>query len=143
MPTPCWLEHLCSIRALVPVSFVLSIPSFYLSLSLFLANSLERRGPLEKAHCAFTHSRRRLVPMCSASPKNRTLLAFHVNQGISASFSFLLSYRWLRTTRFWSIKGPTFNNTNFVLVFRSHCIACGTSFPRDQTCASSIGSMES
>ena len=32
------------------------------------------------------------VPTCSsASPKNRTLLAFHVNQGISASFCLLLS----------------------------------------------------
>ena len=30
MPTPCWLKHLCSIRALVPVSFFLS-----LSISLY------------------------------------------------------------------------------------------------------------
>ena len=37
----------------------------------------------------------------SASPKNRTLLAFHVNQGISASFSLTL-----QTTRFRSIKEP-------------------------------------
>ena len=34
------------------------------------------------------------------------LLAFCVNQGISASFSPLLSYRRLWTTRFRSIKGP-------------------------------------
>ena len=32
MHTPCWLKHLCSIRALVPVSFFLS---FFLSVSLF------------------------------------------------------------------------------------------------------------
>ena len=72
--------------------------SFFLS--LFLANSLERRGclsslscpgfwdPLKKAHCAFTHSRGHPVPTCiSASPENRTLLAFRVNQETSASFS--------------------------------------------------------
>ena len=41
-----------------------------------------------------------------ASPVPGALLAFWVNQGISASFSPLLSYRPLRTTRFWSIKGP-------------------------------------
>ena len=59
-------------------------------------------------HCAFTHLRRRLVPTCnSASPKNRTLLAFRIYQGISASFSLLLFYPRLGTTRFWSIKGPT------------------------------------
>ena len=84
-----------------------------------MANSLERGGPLsslscpgfsdplEKAHRAFTHSRGRLVPTCSStSPRNRTLLGFRVNQGISASFSLLLSYRQLQTTRFQSIKGP-------------------------------------
>ena len=67
-----------------PVSFFLFILSFLLS--LFQANSLERGGPLsplscpgfwdplEKAPCAFTHSRGRPVPTCSsASPKNRAL----------------------------------------------------------------------
>ena len=39
------------------------------------------------------------------SPMLGALLAFCVNQGISASFSPLLSYRRLQTTRFWSIKG--------------------------------------
>ena len=121
MPTPCWLKHLCSIRAWVPVSFFLSILSVFLSLSvsLFLANSLEpeARWPhflarasktLSRRHTAFTHSRGRLVPTCSsASSKNRALLAFRINQGISASFSILLSYRRLQTTRFRSIKGPT------------------------------------
>ena len=37
MPTPCWLKHLCSIRAFVPMSFFLFL---YLSLSLFLSLSL-------------------------------------------------------------------------------------------------------
>ena len=128
------------------LSFLLSFYSFSLSLSLFLANSLERRGPLsslscpgfsdtlKKVHCAFTHLRGRLVPTwSSASPKNRALLAFRVNQGLSASFSLslseppgsgplkdqqalsasfslLLSYSRLWTTRFRSIKGPTRNH---------------------------------
>ena len=41
-----------------------------------------------------------------ASSVSRALLVLCVNQGISASFSLLLSYRQLRTTRFQSIKGP-------------------------------------
>ena len=41
-----------------------------------------------------------------ASPMPGALLAFWVNQGISASFSPLLSYRPLWTIRFRSIKGP-------------------------------------
>ena len=95
--------------------------------------------PSQKAHCAFTHSRGRPVPTCSsASPKNRALLAFRVNQGTSASFSLslsgppgsgplkdqqalsaslslLLSYPRLWTTRFRSIKGPTNEYLIFIL----------------------------
>ena len=41
-----------------------------------------------------------------ASPVSGALLAFCVNQGISASLSPLPSYRRLWTTRFQSIKGP-------------------------------------
>ena len=42
-----------------------------------------------------------------ASPMSGTLLAFCVNQGISASFSFLyFLISQLRATRLWSIKGP-------------------------------------
>ena len=44
--------------------------------------------------------------MNRASPVPGALLAFCVNQGISASFSPLLSYRQPWTTRFWSLKGP-------------------------------------
>ena len=44
-----------------------------------------------------------------ASPVPGALLAFCVNQRISASFSPLLSYCWLRTTRFQSTKD--LNNT--------------------------------
>ena len=47
------------------------------------------------------------------------LLAFCVNQVISASFSPLLSYRRLRTTRFRSIKGPQ-------QLIRTYHIAQGT-----------------
>ena len=119
MPTPCWLKHLCSIRAWVPTCVFLSLS---LSLSLYFwlipwrtearwAHFLAQASKtLSRRHTAFTHSRGRLVPTCSiASPKNRTLLALHRNQGISASFSLLLSYRWLRTARFWPTKGPTQN----------------------------------
>ena len=53
--------------------------------------------PIERAPEAF---------MNRASPVPGALLAFCINQGISASFSPLLSYRRLRTTRFRSIKGP-------------------------------------
>ena len=48
-----------------------------------------------------------------ASPVPGALLAFWVNQGISASFSHLyfLTGR-LQTPRFWSIKGPQHRNTS-------------------------------
>ena len=91
----------------------MSFLPFSLSLSLSPphppANSLEHRNPLcslscpgfqdplERAPCAF---------MSDASPMSRALLVLCVNQGISASFSLSLSYCWLWTTRFWSIKGP-------------------------------------
>ena len=42
----------------------------------------------------------------SASPVSKALSVFCVNQGISASYSLLLSYCRLQTTRFQSIKGP-------------------------------------
>ena len=45
MRTPCWLKHLCSIRALIPVSFFLSLP-LLLFISLFLADSLEHESQL-------------------------------------------------------------------------------------------------
>ena len=116
MPTPCWLKPLCSIRALVPVSLFLS-----LSLSLFLffrlipwsAEALWVHFP---AWASKTLSRRRSVTLphregawglCEQrKPCAGALLAFRVNQGISASFSLLyFLIGWLWTTRFWSIKG--------------------------------------
>ena len=98
---------------------VLPSLSLSLSLSLFLrlipwsAEALWVHFP---AWASKTLSRRRSAPspyregawgLCEQSePGARALLAFCVNQGLSASFSPLLSYRRLWTTRFRSIKGP-------------------------------------
>ena len=41
-----------------------------------------------------------------ASPVSRTLLVLCVNQGVSASLSLSLSYRWLLAARSKSVKGP-------------------------------------
>ena len=108
MPTPYWLKHLCSIRALIPVSCFLSLsPSLYfsgwspgaqgLSEFTFLPGLALCLHPIERAPEASVNR---------ASPVPGALLAFCVNQVISASFSPLLSYHWLWTTRFWPIKGP-------------------------------------
>ena len=113
MPTSCWLTHLCSIRALVPVSFFLFLsrsfsgyfigaqrPSEFTFLPELLRSS--REGTL----CFHPIERVPEASMNRASPMPGALLAFYVNQGTSASFSPLLSYRRLWTTRFQSIKGP-------------------------------------
>ena len=114
MPTPCWLKHLCSIRALVPPVFLflplsLSLSSYFfgvqrLSEFTFLPGLL--RPSREGALCLHPIERAPEASMNRVSPMPGALLAFCVNQGISASFSPLLSYRWLGTTRFRSIKGP-------------------------------------
>ena len=124
MSTPCWLKHLCSIRALVPLSFFVFL-SFFLSVSLSpslsfsgwcpgaqrlseftLLSGLLRPSwegalhlqPLERAPEAFVNK---------ASPVPGALLAFCINQGVSASLSLLyFLIGWLWTTKFWSIKGP-------------------------------------
>ena len=115
MPTPCWLKHLCSIRALVPVSVSLSLCLFF-RLIPWSAEALWVHFP---ARASKTLSRRCSAPSPhregawglreQSKPHAGALLAFCVNQGISASFSPLLSYRRLRTTRFRSIKGPQQN----------------------------------
>ena len=115
MPIPCWLKHLCSIRALVPVSCFLS-----LSLSLFfrvIPWSAEALWVHFPAQASKTLLRRCSAPLphregarglCEQSKARAgALLAFCVNKGISASFSllyFLIGGLW--TTRFRSIKGP-------------------------------------
>ena len=101
MPTPCWLKHLCSIRALVPVSFFLLI-----SLSLFPSLSFSGWSPEAQRLSEFTflpRASKTLSRRCSAPSPHRegawglreqskphagALLAFCVNQGISASLSF-------------------------------------------------------
>ena len=113
MPTPCWLKHLCSIRVLVPVSSFLSLS---LSLRLFLW-STEIFCVHFPVRASQTLSRRCSVPsphqegawglLEQSKRRAGALLAFWVNQGISASFSllyFLISR--LQTIGFWSIKGP-------------------------------------
>ena len=116
MPTPCRL-NLCSTRAFVPASpflfFSLSL-SFFFRLIPWSAETLWVHFP---AWASKTLSRRRSVPsphweapeasVNRASPVPGALLAFCVNQGISAFFSLLyFLIGWLWTTRFWSIKGP-------------------------------------
>ena len=120
MPTPCWLKHLCSIRALVPMSFFLLL-SFSLSPSL----SFSGWSPEAQRLSEFTflpRASKTLSRRCSAPSPHRkgawglreqskpsagALLAFCVNQGILASLSLLyLLIGRLRTTRFRSIKGP-------------------------------------
>ena len=128
MPTPCWLKHLCSIRALVPVSFYLSLsPSLSFSgwspgvqrLSEFTFLPRLLRPSREGALHLHPIERVPEASMNRASPMPGALLAFCINQGISASFSPLLSYRWLQTTRFQSIKGPQ-------QLIRTYHIAQGT-----------------
>ena len=102
MPTPCWLKHLCSIRAWVPVSVLLPsfLPSFLspslsLSISLFLADSLECKSWL-------------------------------CNPGLLASFLPSPSHHWLWTTRFQSNKGPTFAQVHVLWISDAihHLILC-------------------
>ena len=100
MPTPCWLKHLCSIRALVPVSCFLSLSlSPPLSFSGWSPGAQRlseitpllgllrpsREGalhlhPIEGVSGAFVNS---------TNPVPGALLVFCVNQGLSASFSLL------------------------------------------------------
>ena len=97
MPTSCWLKHLCSIRALVPVSCFLSLsPSLFLRLFLWSAEDLWVHFPTRASK---TLLRRRSAPSPhwegawglreQSKPRAGALLAFCINQGISASFSLL------------------------------------------------------
>ena len=56
-----------------------------------------------------------------SKPRAGALLAFCVNQGISASFSPLLSYHRLWTTRFRSIKGPQQKITAMDIFLTQQC----------------------
>ena len=90
--------------------------SFFLSLSghFFGAQRLSEftflprllRPSREGALCLHPIKKASEASLNRASPMPEALLAFCVNQRISASFSLLLSHCRLRTTRFQSIKGP-------------------------------------
>ena len=107
------------------LSFSLSLPLFF-RLIPWSAEALWVHFP---ARASKTLSRRCSAPsphregawgLCEQSKAHAgALLAFCVNQGISASFSPLLSYRRLQTTRFQSIKGPQ-------QLIRTYHIAQGT-----------------
>ena len=113
MPTPCWLKHLCSIRTWSPcLAFSLSL-SLSLRLFLWSAEALWVHFP---DWASKTLLRRRSVPSPhregawglreQSKPHAGPLLAFCINQGISASFSLLyFLIGRLQTTRFRSIKG--------------------------------------
>ena len=79
------------------------------------------RPSRESALCLHPIERAPEASVKRASPMPGTLLAFCVNQGISASFSPLLSYHRLRTTRFWSIKGP--QQMSNLICFSSYSLA--------------------
>ena len=107
MPTPCWLKHLCSIRALVTVSCFLSLSLFF----RLIPWSAEVLCVYFPARASKTLLRRRFAPSPhregawglrkQSMPSAGALLAFCVNQGISASFSLLyFLIGQFRTTRF-------------------------------------------
>ena len=91
-----------------------------LSFSLFQANFLELRSPMSSLSCWTCKTLTKGCPVptwSSESPVSRAFLVFCVNQGMSSSFSLLLSYRRLQTTRFWSIKGLQCFPTMLLLIF--------------------------
>ena len=112
MPMPCWLKHLCSIRALVPMSIFLSLS---LSLLYFwlIPWSAEARWGHFIARASKTLWRRRTAPSptwegawCprAAARALRTGLYWLSRKPGDSSLSLTLG-----TTRFQSIKGPTKN----------------------------------
>ena len=94
--TPCWLKHLCFIRAFVPMSFSLSLS---LSLSGYFFGVHRISGftflpcllrPSQEGSLCFHRIKRAPEAFVNrASPVSGTLLVFCINQGISASFSLL------------------------------------------------------
>ena len=94
MPTSCWLKHLCSIRALVPVSCFLSLSlSGYFfgaqrsSVFTFLPGLLSPSW--EGTLCLHPIERAPEASVNRASPVSGALLAFCVNQGIYQPLSRL------------------------------------------------------
>ena len=103
--------HVFLSLSLSSLSFSLSLPLFF-RLIPWSAEALWVHFP---ARASKTPLRRCSVPSPhregtwglweQSKPCAGALLAFCVNQGISASFSLLLFYHWLQLTRFQSIKG--------------------------------------
>ena len=94
------ISHPCSIRTWVPVSF-------FLSLSLPLANSMECGNLLSSLFCLGFQDLLERTPYAFVRACSRALLVLCINQGILASFLLSLPYQ-LQTTRFQSIKGPQY-----------------------------------
>ena len=95
------------------LSFFVSLSPFFsgwspgaqrLSEFTFLPGLL--RPSREGTLCVHSIERAPEASVNRASPVSGALLAFCISQGLSASFCPLPSYRQLRTTKFWSIKGP-------------------------------------
>ena len=89
------LKHPYFIRAWVPVTFFLSL---CLSISFPQANSLARgdlASSLSRPGFQDLFETMPCALMSGTSPVSSALLVLSVNQGLSASFSLWLSYRWL------------------------------------------------
>ena len=104
------------------LSFSLSLPLFFRLIpwsaeALWVHFPARASKTLSRRCSAFSLHREGAWGLREQSkPCTGALLAFCVNQGISASFSPLLSYRQLRTTKFWSIKGPQQQKTTYCLI---------------------------
>ena len=131
-PHHVWLKHLCSIRALVPVSFF-----FFPSLSQAISLECEAFWVHFPARASKTLSRRRPATsphwegawglLEQSKPHAGALLAFCINQGISASFS-LLYFLIIDSGPPGSGPLKDLNRTCFVLISLCHVLRLCYSF---------------
>ena len=100
----------------LPLSFRLipwSAEALWVQFPAQASKTLLRRCSAPSAHRDGTWGLRE-----QSKPHAGALLAFCINQGISASFSLLdFLIGRLRTTRFWSIKGPQHSLTNMITLW--------------------------
>ena len=105
------IKHPVPPETWVPVSFSLSLslsgwfPGAPRPAELFFLPGLPR--PLKTSWGGALNLHEQYKPCL------RALLVFRVTQSIVASFFLSLSYRWLWTTRLWSIKGSQHLTTNY------------------------------